>query len=164
MKQVHDSKTLKIFIDLDCLEFCSQRAGNPKSLDISKETPKSIDKLATATPNSGHDCFLKGIVVYFDWTINKIIREQLLRYNFINVISSCSLMHCFEKYQKAGLIDNNIKSVEEIPLGFAYPISFQTNYLQLKTIYNQRKQHKKIEWRDFCIALKSLPNSHWIGD
>jgi len=32
-----------------------------------------------------------------------------------------------------------------------------TNYLQLKTIYRQRKNHKLPEWRIFCDWILSLP-------
>ena len=37
-----------------------------------------------------------------------------------------------------------------------------TNYLQLKTIYNQRKNHRLPEWRLFCDWIKTLPYSEWI--
>jgi hypothetical protein len=158
----NEEAKLSIYMDKTCIEHSAKRAGNAHSLIISDSIPKSIDKLAQATAGSGHDCFLKGIVVYIDWSINKIIREQLLRYNFINVISSCSLMHCFEKYKKEGLIPPLIETVDDLPMGFAYPVSFQTNYLQLKTIYKQRRTHKREEWQTFCRELEGLPNSLWI--
>jgi hypothetical protein len=35
-----------------------------------------------------------------------------------------------------------------------------TNYLQLRTIYHQRKNHKlKEDWGAFCDWIKSLPYS-----
>lgn len=159
---INEEAKLHIYMDIDCIEHSAKRAGNAHSLTVSKTIPKGINRLATATTGSGHDCFLKGIVVYVDWTINKIVREQLLRYNFIDVISSCSLMHCFEKYREAGLIPANIETVEDIPLGFEYPLSFKTNYLQLKTIYKQRRTHQRREWREFCKLLETLPTSVWI--
>ena len=163
MKKVYDDEKLQFHIDQDCINFCMARAGNPKSISFPcEQSPKAIDKLAQAESGSGHDCFLKGIVVYIDWNINKIIREQLLRYNFINVISSQSLMHCFEDFKKEGVIPQEVESVDDLPLSFAYGISFQTNYLQLKTIYKQRKTHKRKEWQVFCAALEKLPESHFI--
>ena len=163
MKKVYDDEKLKLYMDASCIDFCCERAGNPKSVDFPcKKIPKSIEKLAQAKSGSGHDCFLKGIVVYIDWKINKIIREQLLRYSFINVISSQSLMHCFEDFKSHGKIAQDVESVDEIPLSFEYGISFQTNYLQLKTIYKQRKTHKRKEWQNFCKAIENLPQSHFI--
>ena len=163
MRKDYEDGKLRFYMDTSCLEFCCERAGNPKSISFPcKQAPKAIDALAQAESGSGHDCFLKGIVVYIDWSINKIIREQLLRYNFINVISSQSLMHCFEDFKLHGKILKVFETVDEIPLSFEYGISFQTNYLQLKTIYKQRKTHKRKEWQDFCAALEKLPESHFI--
>lgn len=184
MKTILLTQDLRIYMDVSALDFCSRRAANPKSVcePCNNEIPKSLDKLATSKVGSGHDCFLSGIFVYFDWNVNKIIREQLLRYNFINVISSQSLMHKAEelldctdawddidiemKRQLESLSKNYRLTPEElannIPLGFKYWLSFCCNYRQLKTIYSQRKNHKRSEWRKFCEALKELPNSHWI--
>ena len=143
---------------LSVIQHCSKRAGNPMSEDLSLAYTKALDKLATCDIEAGHDCFLNGIFVYFDWKINKIIREHLLRYHFINVISSQSLMHSFSKLNK----DTTIKDVDQIPLGFPYWISFCCNYRQLKTIYAQRKHHKRHEWRHFCACLEQLPHAHFI--
>jgi len=174
---------LKFYFDADLVEFCSKRASNPKSVLPANhnQIAKSIDKLAECKLGSGHDVFLNGLMVYFDWNISKIVREQLLRYNFINVISSQSLMHKlhehianesswadvpkeiregFLKYYEGGHTD--IEVVNSLPLGFRYEISFCCNYRQLKTIYSQRKEHKLKDWRDFCNELELLPNSHWI--
>lgn len=163
MEKIHETDDLKIHLDRDSIEFSALRSANPKSVEFPPvKPPKALDILAAAKAGSGHDCFLKGIVVYVDWNINKIVREQLLRYSFINVISSQSLMHCFSKFKESGKISEDIRSVDEVPLSFKYFLSFQTNYLQLKTIYAQRKKHKREEWRTFCKALKDLPNSTWI--
>ena len=164
MRKVSGSNDLQIFIPKGMIEFCSKMAASPKSVGnpVCNHIPKSIDALASCRPGTGHDAFLSGIFVYFNWNINKIVREQLLRYNFINVISSQSLMHCFEKFKAEGLIDASVKTVDDVPLGFRYWISFCCNYRQLKTIYSQRKKHKRQEWQEFCKALELLPNSHWI--
>ena len=140
------------------------RAGNPVHTGDMPccVTPKSIDQLGACKIGHGHDCFLNGVVAYFDWKINKIVREQLLRYNFLNVISSQSLMHSFNEMKAKGYIPQNVACVDDIPMGFAYWISFQTNYRQLKTIYAQRKNHKREEWREFCSVLELLPASHFI--
>lgn len=62
-------------------------------------------------------------------------------------------------------IDKNIKHAERIwkriitnlPMGFQYTRAITTNYLQLKTMYFQRKNHKLDEWKDFCNFIKKLP-------
>lgn len=136
--------------------------------------------LAHAISGSGHDCFLKGIVVQFDCHAPQYFWQQLQRYHFIDIISSMSKMHrinkmgltdaCMEEtnyeaihnanesinYYDAGEID--IDSVlANIPMGLEYTARLTTNYLQLKTIYKQRKNHRSEQWRDFCQWIKILP-------
>ena len=40
--------------------------------------------------------------------------------------------------------------VASTPCGFCLGATMVTNYQQLKTMYNQRKEHKLVEWREFC--------------
>ncbi len=48
--------------------------------------------------------------------------------------------------------------VASLPSGFCLGATMVTNYQQLKTIYNQRKNHKLKEWHEFCDFLKELPH------
>lgn len=45
-----------------------------------------------------------------------------------------------------------------LPSGFEMEMEIVTNYLQLKTIYEQRKFHKLPDWKVFCSWIESLPN------
>lgn len=47
--------------------------------------------------------------------------------------------------------------VASTPCGFCLGATMVTNYQQLKTMYNQRKEHKLSEWHDFCMWCESLP-------
>lgn len=47
--------------------------------------------------------------------------------------------------------------VASLPCGFVLGATMTTNYRQLKTIYNQRKNHKLKEWHEFCSWCESLP-------
>lgn len=47
--------------------------------------------------------------------------------------------------------------VASLPCGFVLGATMTTNYRQLKTIYNQRKNHKLKEWQDFCDWCETLP-------
>ena len=59
------------------------------------------------------------------------------------------------------LIDNENVTSEELvyscPMGLQLTARINTNYLQLKTQYHQRKSHDLEEWRDYCAWIKSLP-------
>ncbi len=47
--------------------------------------------------------------------------------------------------------------VASTPCGFCLGASMTTNYQQLKTIFNQRKNHKLNEWHVFCDWCLTLP-------
>lgn len=47
--------------------------------------------------------------------------------------------------------------VANIPSGLRLTARMTTNYLQLKTIVAQRKNHKMAEWHVFCDAIMELP-------
>lgn len=50
-----------------------------------------------------------------------------------------------------------LKILYNVPSGFQLTAGFTTNYQQLKTIYQQRCQHKLPEWREFCKWCETLP-------
>lgn len=51
-----------------------------------------------------------------------------------------------------------MKVLSNLPMGYELWMTVSTNYLQLKTIYNQRKNHKlKEDWGEFCEWCLRLP-------
>ena len=138
-------------------------------------------KLAKTTVGSGHNNFLKGIIVQFDLQYPEYFSPQLQRYHWIDIVSSQSKMH---KIMSKHLTINDFalpisqlwvdhlndyiddKKFEtlmnELPSGYLKWMGISTNYLQLKTIYSQRRYHKLQEWQDFCKFLETLPMSELI--
>lgn len=165
------------------------------NLVISDKDMKRAKHLGNAIPGSGHDCYLKGIILQFDLQVSEYIWRQLDRYHFIDYVSSQSKMHrilkmdidetCnkyvsketiknlnelidtyndFEEFKKEALSiskENKIKlrSGEEIditkenlfniiiancPIGIMLTARMTTNYLQLKSMVNQRSDHYRI--------------------
>lgn len=55
-------------------------------------------QLGMAPIGSGHDNFLKGIVVQFDWTFTSKLSVEAERYHFLDFISSQSTMHRITKF------------------------------------------------------------------
>ena len=162
-------------------------------------------KLAKTPVGSGHNNFLKGIIVQFDLKYPQYFTPQLQRYHWVDIVSSQSKMHRITSIKKiidscnnfvlnshADDIDelievynNNVwpyiksdvwpevKSQKEcfqyiisnLPMGYEMWMGISTNYLQLKTIYNQRKNHKlKEDWGYFCDWIKTLPFSNLITE
>lgn len=54
---------------------------------------KRANHLGRAIPGSGHDCYLKGIIIQFDMQVPEYIWRQWDRYHFNDYVSSQSKMH-----------------------------------------------------------------------
>jgi hypothetical protein len=157
----------------------------PMAVDREKPTEditKMSKKLGSVKTGTGHDCYLKGILVVFDLTMSVKMSVQLQRYHFIDFVSSQSAMHKLSKFE---LDEQYVKYVDvrmiEImkekqaeyntnptpekylellysnPCGFTLTGEMTTNYLQLKTIYQQRKNHRLDEWQALCEWIENLP-------
>lgn len=50
-----------------------------------------------------------------------------------------------------------LKMLYNIPSGMELAAGMTTNYLQLKTIYQQRRNHALPDWQVFCDFIESLP-------
>ena len=150
-----------------------------------EDSLKRATALASAKSGSGHDNWLKGVRVSFDIKYPGYFTPELQRYNFMDIVTSASKMHrimqmdmgtCFNKYvteysknQMKDLVDdynrdpsyeNFMAVISNCPMGLELFMRCSTNYLQLKTIYHQRKNHKlKEDWvESFCKNfIEKLP-------
>lgn len=174
------------------LEESVKAAKYSYSTDITKlksDVTPGIDKLGMTKAGSGHCNFLVGIIVQFDLTLSIKCWTEAERYHFLDIVSSQSTIHkiasmniaesCIEyvspeirevverlvyKYNQTKSTDDYLRLLYNIPTGIKLTARMTTNYLQLKTIYKQRKNHILPEWKEFCKTLEKLPMSHWITD
>ena len=146
---------------------------------------KRAEILGNTKAGEGHDQFLTGIIVQFNLCAPLYMWKQLQRYHFLDFVSSQSTMHCLTKF--GNIQDCCVRDTDEIilkryqellneynnsevkdkqkwrtlvaslPSGFLLEASLSTNFRQLKTIYNQRKNHKLEEWHEFCEWCETLP-------
>lgn len=139
-----------------------------------------IFRLASNPGNSGHANALKGITVAMNVSGTIKWWEQAQRYHFFTIVSSQSTMHrlirmdfddCMsdkvlpevkefcgkmvEKYNRQEIDFDTL--VDNMPLGIVLTARVTTNYLQLRTMYQQRKEHKYHEWKPFIEWVKTLP-------
>lgn len=56
-----------------------------------------------------------------------------------------------------------LKLLLSCPVGLNLTARISTNYLQLKTIYRQRKNHRLPHWHVFCNAVEKLPYAKDFG-
>lgn len=150
--------------------------------DIFEKSPhfKRAKRLAQAKSGSGHDCFLKGIIVQCDIKAPQYFWQQWQRYHFCDIISSQSKMHCINKmdigevvmHQTAYMARQVAKDaiteydcgeigidecLANIPMGLEYTARTTMNYLQLKSMYHQRRTHRSKQWQVFCDWVEKLP-------
>ena len=152
------------------------RSKLPTSLSLSDMD--RAQRLGSCKPSTGHDSYLKGIIVQMDIKAPQHVWIQILRYHFLDIVSSQSKMHKlldftlddFENVDeiilnryielteefKAGKIDFE-RLVNSCPCGLNITARVTTNYLQLKTIVSQREGHKLEWWREFCKLVLLFP-------
>ena len=181
------------------LDEAIRAAKYPKAVELdglTAELTKGIKACSTCPTGTGHDNFLKGIIVQFDLTISEKAWPEAQRYHWLDFVSSCSTMHklqamkpkdCCNRYVDPRVIDvlqekinhynwlvatnkkpeyninpDEIKEAQlemlySIPSGFELTARMTTNYLQLKTIYQQRRHHLLPDWQVVCDWIESLP-------
>lgn len=172
------------------LEDSVKASKYPMAVDIDKctsDVTATTRKLAGSGTGEGHDQFLTGIIVQFDLTFSIKAWVEAERYHFLDFVSSQSTMHRVAKfdvdkqcneYVHAGTIsivkglldcynndptpENYLRLLYNIPVGFELTARMTTNFRQLKTIYQQRKNHRLPEWRSFCMWCETLPCSEFI--
>ena len=155
--------------------------------EATEAVTQRVTKLANAKSGSGHDCFLKGIIFQCDLTFSNKAWVEMERYHFCDIVSSQSTMHkisamdfdtAFNKYvsdntkrhlkrlqrsyQQDPTPEKYLELLYNTPSGLELTAGITTNYLQLKTIYAQRRTHRLPDWQMFCDAIEKLPMSELI--
>lgn len=146
--------------------------------------PRAI-KLANAPQSSAHDHFLCGIRVAFDIKYPAYFSPELQRYHFNDIVCSSSKMHrlvnmnmdlafneyvtedsksmmknLIQIYNRDKSYENFMRVLSNCPLGIELFMRCTTNYLALRTIYHQRKNHKlREDWIEGFIGglIRELP-------
>jgi hypothetical protein len=147
------------------------------------ESLERAKKLCKSPSNSGHANFLTGIRVAFDIVYPNYFSPELQRYHFLDIVCSSSKMHklsgivmqsSFNKYVKPEVIElmqkladdfnknqnyeNRMIMLSNCPQGIELFMRCNTNYMQLRNIYHQRKNHRLTEdWGAFCAMIEKLP-------
>lgn len=180
-------------------------ATNPDELN--SEITKGTLYLGRAESGSGHDCYIKGIIVQFDIKAPQHFWLQFERYHFQDTVSSQSTMHKIleldlDEYTTSRVSKKTIDMlkelisyhknfdseedmsetknfliqyyhlspelletkkeiyytiIENLPEGVELTRRISTNYLQLKSMHKQRRNHKMYTWDIFCDWIESLP-------
>lgn len=66
------------------------------------------------------------------------------------------------KYLETQDKEDYLTLLYNIPSGLELTARITTNYLQLKTMYKQRRTHRLPDWQVFCDWIETLPHSEWL--
>lgn len=168
------------------------RSGYPMKSDVgtmvlpsdisSSQEIKRGQQLSAVLPGTGHDKFLRGIVVQYDLTAPRYFFQEFDTYHFQESISSQSTMHRLGKfkldeqcnpfvdisiirilegyvaqYNSNQSVENLQKLKSNLPEGLMLTRGVSSSYAQLKTQYLQRRNHRLPEWHVFCDWIETLP-------
>ena len=123
-------------------------AITPPQIDHLKEELKRAKSLGKAVGGSGHDNFLKGIIVQFDVKYPQYWTPEYQRYKFESIISSQSKMH-----RLMAMASN--AAFSEMFNKYVDPEIIQ-KVQEYCNLYNEAETDKeKYEW--FMKALSNLP-------
>ncbi|MDR1302992.1 MAG: hypothetical protein LBJ81_00020 [Puniceicoccales bacterium] len=165
---------LAAYDDGEFAENVAQLAGDLAQNRGNKHLTRA-QKLAANPSASGHCNFLKGILVACNVTGTQAWWIQAGRYSHFVIDSSMSKMHrlksmdletcCHPKtpeisrqeVEKLAALDDIESLVYACPMGLELTARVNTNYMQLRIMYHQRKAHRLSEWRTFCQWIESLP-------
>lgn len=137
-------------------------------------------KLGNTDIGSGHSNYLKGIIVQMDITAPQYWWQQAQRYHWFDIISSQSKMHKLTEMNLGDMLYSGVGStaiknvqgyiemynddkcdlediLDNLPMGFEYTAGITTNYLQLRTMHSQRRNHRLSQWQIFCDVVEQLP-------
>lgn len=85
------------------------------------------------------------------------LQELIIDYKDFKVIGDTTIGEMNDILQKKFQ-----RILSNTPMGLELRAGVVTNYLQLKSMYKQRRNHRTQEWQQFCDWIEDLPYSEWI--
>ena len=98
---LEDFKDIISYVKVYGIDESIKASKYPMAVDTNKCTYEITDRtrqLGNVQTGTGHDNFLKGIVVQFDWKFTPKLSVEVERYHFIDFVSSQSTMHKITKF------------------------------------------------------------------
>ena len=89
---------------------------------------------------------------YVDPRSIDVLNEKIAEYNRLLNVRQEGIAVADETLKEARL-----EMLYNIPSGFELTAAMTTNYRQLKTIYQQRRDHALPDWQMFCDCCETLP-------
>jgi hypothetical protein len=97
----------------------------------------------------------KRDLVLDDFSLDNVINNQLALKYFNDYLETIN--HFRRKFVETKNKEYWRLMIEMLPSSFNQTRTWTGNYENLYNIYNQRKNHKLTEWREFCEFVETLP-------
>ena len=113
------------------------------------------NKLANTPSGSGHNNFLKGIIVQFDLQYPEYFSPQLQRYHWIDIVSSQSKMHKITSRELT--VDDFTEHVDDLIIKRINDLIYVYNNMKKDSVLNKSDIFNKI--------ISNLPSGYlkWMG-
>lgn len=108
-------------------------------------------------------------IKYTDKRIIDIVKQKVEEYNTLlktkkEMVDKNNHKDVIDTITK-DLYEKRLDALYSCPTGIKLTAKVTTNYMQLKTIYKQRRSHVLPEWQAFCDWVETLPYfNEWILD
>lgn len=93
---------------------------------------------------------------YVDRRIIDIVQNKVNEYNRLSTLPATDNQET-AKARKEKMNELYLEILYNIPCGFELTARITTNYLQLKTMLQQRRNHRLPDWKCICDFIESLP-------
>ena len=136
-----------IWRQLDRYHFIDYVSSQSKMHRILKmDIDKACNKYVLGDTIDTLKCFVEFYNNFDEWKV------EFIEHGYIDELNS-------RNNEKMELTKENIFNhiIANTPCGLMLTARMTTNYLQLKSIVNQRSNHKMQEWRLLCDYFKTLP-------
>lgn len=105
-----------------------------------------------------NEALSKGQKTLYKYKIKNKSTKGLLAVEFaLEKVEETEIDNQILEYEKIAIEDLYMYIISSCPQGLEKTMRVSTNYLQLKTMYLQRKNHKLKDWKIFCEWCLSLP-------
>ena len=99
----------------------------------------------------------KAYIKYVDKRCIDVIKEKVEEYNKLSTMVTTSDLDSTIKHTEL-LKEKYLEILYSNPCGIFLTARMTTNYQQLKTIYQQRRNHRLPEWQWYCDWIENLPH------
>lgn len=128
---------------------------------------KEFDTYKVGT--TANSCSTMHTITNKEFTIDDFSHDKMLattKYSLRNIVLHLNGLREIYLHEDDLIIKKKYwySIIQLLPSSYNQLRTVTMSYENLRNVYEQRKNHKLDEWRDFCSTIELLPYSNWITD